>query len=89
MLAIGVGLLIAFNISNEKWLWDTDNIKVGIDYLFGPEKDVEYKVKIPKKEKGKNWKVIVCAIMRKLVHVIFGVLKSGEKYDPNYKPIYA
>ena len=41
------------------------------------------------KEKGKNGKVIVCAIMRKLVHVIFGVLKSGKKYDPNYKPIVA
>jgi len=38
------------------------------------------------KEKGKNGKVIVCAIMRKLVHIIFGVLKSGKKYDPNYKP---
>ena len=34
------------------------------------------------KEKGKNGKVIVCAVMRKLVHVIFGVLKSGKKYDP-------
>ena len=41
------------------------------------------------KEKGKNGKVIVCAIMRKLVHVIFGVLKSGKKYDPNFKPIYS
>ena len=41
------------------------------------------------KEKGKNGKVIVCAIMRKLVHVIFGVLKSGKKYDPNYKPTLA
>ena len=41
------------------------------------------------KEKGKNGKVIVCAIMRKLVHVIFGVLKSGKKYDPNYKPASA
>ena len=41
------------------------------------------------KEKGKNGKVIVCAIMRKLVHVIFGVLKSGKKYDPNYKSIFA
>jgi len=38
------------------------------------------------REKGKNGKVIVCAIMRKLVHIIFGVLKSGKKYDPNYKP---
>jgi transposase len=41
------------------------------------------------KDKGKNGKVIVCAIMRKLVHVIFGVLKSGKKYDPNYKPAAA
>jgi transposase len=41
------------------------------------------------KEKGENGKVIVCAIMRKLVIVIFGVLKSGKKYDPNYKPISA
>jgi transposase len=41
------------------------------------------------KEKGKNGKVIVCAIMRKLVHVISGVLKSGKKYDPNYKPASA
>jgi len=41
------------------------------------------------KEKGKNGKVIVCAIMRKLVHIIFGVLKSGKKYDPNYKPALA
>jgi len=39
------------------------------------------------KEKGKNGKVIVCAIMRKLVHVIFGILKSGKKFDPNYKPV--
>ena len=36
---------------------------------------------------GKKGRVIVCAIMRKLVHVIFGVLKSGKKYDPNFKPI--
>jgi len=41
------------------------------------------------KEKGKNGKVIVCAIMRKLAHVIFGILKSGKKYDPNYKPTFA
>lgn len=41
------------------------------------------------KDKGKNGKVIVCAIMRKLVHVIFGVLKSGKMYDPNYKPAFA
>jgi transposase len=40
------------------------------------------------KEKGKNGKVIVCAIMRKLVHIIFGILKSGKKYDPNYKSVF-
>jgi len=41
------------------------------------------------KDKGKNGKVIVCAIMRKLVHIIFGILKSGKKYDPNFKPALA
>jgi hypothetical protein len=41
------------------------------------------------KEKGKNRKVIVCAIMRKLVQVILGILKSGKKNDPNYKPALA
>jgi len=40
------------------------------------------------KGKGKNGKVIVCAIMRKLVHIIFGILKSGKKYGPNYKPAF-
>ena len=41
------------------------------------------------KEKGKNGKVIVCAIMRKMVHIIFGILKSGKKFDPYYKPVFA
>jgi transposase len=41
------------------------------------------------KERGKNGKVIVCAIMRKLVHLIFGILKSGKPFDPNFKPHYA
>jgi transposase len=36
------------------------------------------------KENGKNGKVIVCAIMRKLVHLIFGILKSGKPFDQNY-----
>jgi len=36
------------------------------------------------KERGKNGKVIVCAIMRKLVHLIFGVLKSGKPFDPSF-----
>jgi transposase len=41
------------------------------------------------KNKGKNGKVIVCAVMRKLVHIIFGILKSGKPFDPNYKPHFA
>jgi len=41
------------------------------------------------KENGKNGKVIVCAIMRKLVHLIFGILKSGRPFDPNYTPYCA
>jgi transposase len=36
------------------------------------------------KKKEKNGKVIVCAVMRKLVHLIFGVLKSGRPFDPNF-----
>jgi transposase len=38
------------------------------------------------KGKGKNGKVIVCGVMRKLVHLIFGILKSGRPFDPNYTP---
>ncbi len=38
------------------------------------------------KEKEKNGKLIVCAIMRKLVHLVFGILKSGRPFDPNYTP---
>jgi transposase len=41
------------------------------------------------KQKGKNGKVIVCTVMRKLVHLIFGVLKLGQMFDPNYKPALA
>jgi transposase len=31
--------------------------------------------------KGKNGSVIVGAVMRKLVHSIYGILKSGQPYD--------
>jgi transposase len=41
------------------------------------------------RRKGKNGKAIVCAIMRKLVHLIYGILKSGKPFDPNYKPNFA
>jgi transposase len=29
-----------------------------------------------------NGKVIVCAAMRKLVHIIYGVLKTGQPFNP-------
>jgi len=35
------------------------------------------------KANGKNGKAIACAAMRKLVHIAFGVLKSGEPFNPN------
>lgn len=36
------------------------------------------------KANGKNGKAIVCAAMRKLIHIAFGVIKSGKPFDPNY-----
>lgn len=33
---------------------------------------------------GKPKMVIVAAVMRKLIHQIFGVLRSGRRYDPNF-----
>ena len=34
------------------------------------------------KANGKNGKAIACAAMRKLIHIAFGVLKSGKPFDP-------
>ena len=34
------------------------------------------------KANGKNGKAIACAAMRKLIHIAFGVLQSGEPFDP-------
>lgn len=34
------------------------------------------------KENGKKPKQIIIAIMRKLLHQIYGILKSGEPYNP-------
>ena len=34
-------------------------------------------------EKNKNGKVIVVAAMRKLLHIIYGVLKSGKAFNPS------
>ena len=35
-------------------------------------------------ERGKERMTIVAAAMRKLVHLAFGVLKTGLPFDPNY-----
>jgi transposase len=34
--------------------------------------------------RGKNGKLIACAAMRKLLVLAYGVLKSGQPFDPNY-----
>lgn len=34
------------------------------------------------KANGKNGKAIICAAMRKLVHIAFGMLKSGKPFNP-------
>jgi transposase len=36
------------------------------------------------KANGKNGKAVACAAMRKLIHIAFGVLKSGKPFDPTY-----
>lgn len=33
---------------------------------------------------GKSGKVLVIAVMRKLLHIVYGVLKSGKRYDENH-----
>ena len=35
-------------------------------------------------ENGKNQMTIVGAVMRKLVHLAYGVLKTGKPFDPDY-----
>jgi transposase len=37
------------------------------------------------KANGKNGKAIVCAAMRKLIHIAFAILKSGKPFDPEFK----
>lgn len=38
---------------------------------------------------GKATMVIIGAVMRKLLHQVYGVLKWGRPFDPNYRPIRA
>jgi transposase len=35
-------------------------------------------------ERGKCKMTVICAVMRKLVHVAYGVLKSGQEFDPQW-----
>jgi transposase len=36
------------------------------------------------KANGKNGKAVVCAAMRKLIHIAFAILKLGKPFDLNY-----
>ncbi len=38
-------------------------------------------------QKHKHVRVIVVAVMRKLVHQIYAILKSGQPFDPYYEHI--
>ncbi|HEL4792558.1 TPA: IS110 family transposase, partial [Stenotrophomonas maltophilia] len=31
----------------------------------------------------KPFKVVMCAVMRKLIHLIWGVLRSGRPFEPD------
>jgi transposase len=35
-------------------------------------------------ERGKSKMSVICAVMRKLVHVAYGVLKNGKEFDPQW-----
>jgi transposase len=35
-------------------------------------------------QRGKSKMSVICAVMRKLVHVAYGVLKSGKEFDPQW-----
>lgn len=37
------------------------------------------------KQAGKPPKVIICAVMRKLLRIIFAIAKSGQTFDPEYR----
>jgi hypothetical protein len=37
---------------------------------------------------GKNGNAVVCAAMRKLIHLAFAILKSGQPFNPNYAVVY-
>ena len=37
--------------------------------------------------RGKSKMCAIGAVMRKMLHIIYGVLKSGKEFDENYLPI--
>ena len=37
------------------------------------------------KRKGKTGKVIISAVMRKMIHIAYGVIKSGQPFAPDYQ----
>jgi len=38
-------------------------------------------------ERGKSKMSVICAVMRKLVHLAYGVLKTGKPFDPEWEKI--
>jgi len=64
------------------------NLKTGEIYFdkYGEYlSDVDIYATTQLKEAGKQAKVIVCAVIRKLVHIIYRVLKSNQPFDVNHK----
>src|SRR5215213_7795034 len=39
------------------------------------------------RQRGKSKMSVICAVMRKLVHLAYGVLKSGRPFDPQWEKI--
>jgi transposase len=39
------------------------------------------------RERGKSKMSVICAVMRKLVHLAYGVLKTGKPFDPEWEKI--
>ena len=35
-------------------------------------------------KRGKSKRGVICAVMRKLIHLAYGVLKTGKPFDPEW-----
>ena len=87
ILVILVSAMIAQNIEKDKWLWDSENFQAAKDYLFGPDKEIENKVKIPKKEKvggifGFGGKEVDVTEEKITKQIVGGILRPEA---PNYR----